>query len=98
MQIQRVLAAGVATGAAYYYFASKDAIIMEFYRRSSAEMQPEIEVALKNATGLEQRLRELILVKLAHFAAILRKCTRRNGFPRAEKTCSQRLQKRQTGV
>jgi AcrR family transcriptional regulator len=78
-------AAGVATGAAYYYFVSKDAIIMEFYRRSSAEMQLKIEVALKNATGLEQRLRELILVKLAHFAAnreILRALLRNGADPK----------------
>ena len=35
--------AGVATGAAYYYFPSKDAIVMDFYRRSCEEMQPKIE-------------------------------------------------------
>lgn len=60
--------AGVATGAAYYYFQSKDAIIMEFYRRSSAEMQPKIAAALDRVSGLEQRLHELIRVKWAHFA------------------------------
>ena len=30
--------AGVATGAAYYYYPSKEAIVMDFYVRSSAEM------------------------------------------------------------
>src|SRR5882757_768654 len=60
--------AGVATGAAYYYFPSKDAIVTEFYRQSCDEMQPKIEAALKGAKGLEQRLRELIRVKLAHFS------------------------------
>src|ERR1700726_4205344 len=60
--------AGVATGAAYYYYPSKDAIVMDFYRRSSAEMQPKLEAALESATGLENRLREVIRVKLAHFA------------------------------
>jgi AcrR family transcriptional regulator len=60
--------AGVATGAAYYYFPSKDAIVMDFYRRSCDEMQPKIEEALKNATGLEERLCELIRIKLSHFA------------------------------
>jgi AcrR family transcriptional regulator len=60
--------AGVATGAAYYYFPSKDAIVMDFYRCSCTEMQPKIEAALKNAAGLERRLRELIRVKLVHFA------------------------------
>ena len=76
--------AGVATGAAYYYFASKDAIVMEFYRRSSAEMLPKIEAALDTATGLEQRLRELIRVKWAHFAphrGVLRALLRNGADP-----------------
>jgi AcrR family transcriptional regulator len=77
--------AGVATGAAYYYFESKDAIVLEFYRRSSAEMQPRIEAALDNATGLEQHLRELIRVKWAHFAphrGVLRALLRNGADPR----------------
>ena len=41
------LKAEVATGAAYYYYPSKEAIIMDFYRRASLEMQPKIEAALK---------------------------------------------------
>lgn len=60
--------AAVATGAAYYYFPSKEAIVMAFYRRSSSEIQPRIEAALEKQTGLEARLRALIEVKLAHFA------------------------------
>ncbi len=60
--------ADVATGAAYYYYPSKEAIVMDFYRRASAEMQPKIEEALHNRRGLESRLRELIRVKLDHFA------------------------------
>src|SRR5580704_9668252 len=60
--------AGVATGAAYYYYPSKDAIVMDFYQRACAEMQPKIEAALTKARGLEDRLRELIRVKLVHFA------------------------------
>ena len=60
--------AGVATGAAYYYYPSKDAIVMDFYLRSQAEMQPKMEAALRGAAGLENRLRELIRVKLTHFA------------------------------
>jgi AcrR family transcriptional regulator len=76
--------AGVATGAAYYYFPSKDAIVMEFYQRASAEMQPEIEAALENAAGLEDRLRELIRVKWAHFAphrGVLRALLRNGADP-----------------
>jgi AcrR family transcriptional regulator len=62
-------AAGVATGAAYYYYPSKDAIVMAFYERSCAEMQPRIEQALaKSRDGLEERLQTLINVKLQYFA------------------------------
>jgi AcrR family transcriptional regulator len=77
-------AAGVATGAAYYYFPSKDAIVMEFYRRSSAEMQPKIEAALEDIAGLEDRVRELIRVKWEHFAphrGVLRALLRNGADP-----------------
>jgi AcrR family transcriptional regulator len=77
--------AHVATGAAYYYFPSKDAIVTEFYRRSCAEMQPKIEAALKYVKGLEQLLCELIRVKLAHFSAnrvILRALLRNGADPK----------------
>jgi AcrR family transcriptional regulator len=75
--------AGVATGAAYYYYDSKDAIVMDFYRRASAEMQPQIEAVLK-AEGLEARLRELIRIKLVHFApnrSVLRALLRNGADP-----------------
>jgi len=77
--------AGVATGAAYYYFPSKDAIVMEFYRRSCLEMQPKIEAALLDARSLEQRLVELIRVKLEHFSpnrVILRALLRKGADPK----------------
>jgi AcrR family transcriptional regulator len=61
-------AAGVATGAAYYYYPSKDAIVLDFYRRACTEMQPKIETALADSRGLEDRLCALIRVKLIHFA------------------------------
>ncbi|HEY1240792.1 MAG TPA: TetR/AcrR family transcriptional regulator [Bryobacteraceae bacterium] len=76
--------AGVATGAAYYYFASKDAIVMDFYQRSCERMQPMIEAALRDASGLEERLRELIRVKLTHFApnrGVLRALLRNGADP-----------------
>ncbi len=60
--------AGVATGAAYYYYASKDAIVMDYYQRACTEMQPKIEAALTDVKGLEDRLCKLIRVKLIHFA------------------------------
>jgi AcrR family transcriptional regulator len=62
-------AAGVATGAAYYYYPSKDAIVLAFYQRSCVEMQPRIQDALAAETGgLEDRLKTLIGVKLEYFA------------------------------
>ena len=62
-------AAEVATGAAYYYYPSKDAIVLAFYQRSCDEMQPQIEDAVtKSAGNLEDRLKELIRVKLEYFA------------------------------
>ena len=77
--------AGVATGAAYYYYPSKDAIVMDFYQRSCAEMQPKIEAAVAHASGLESRLRESIRAKLAHFApnrGVLRALLRNGADPK----------------
>lgn len=77
--------AGVATGAAYYYFPSKEAIVMDFYQRSCEEMQPKIEHALTNATGLETRLCELIRVKLDVFEpnrGVLRALLRNGADPK----------------
>ncbi len=77
--------AEVATGAAYYYYPSKDAIVTDFYQRSNAEMQPLMEAALATAKGLEDRLRELIAVKLAYFApnrSVLRSLLRNGADPR----------------
>jgi AcrR family transcriptional regulator len=77
--------AGVATGAAYYYYPSKDAIVMEFYRRASAEMAPRIEAAIEGARGLESMLRQTIRAKLAYFApnrGVLRALLRNGADPR----------------
>jgi AcrR family transcriptional regulator len=77
--------ADVATGAAYYYYPSKEAIVLDFYRRSCTEMQPQIEAALRDAKGLERRLTELIGVKLKYFApnrAVLRALLRNGADPK----------------
>jgi AcrR family transcriptional regulator len=58
--------AGVALGAAYYYFDSKDAIVMEFYRRTQEELVPLVEEGLSRAHGLKDRLRAVIDVKLKY--------------------------------
>lgn len=61
-------AAGVAVGAAYYYFASKDAIVMAFYRQAQDEMEPALDAILNRSRTLEQRLRGIIAQKFAYFA------------------------------
>jgi len=61
-------AAKVATGAAYYYFESKDAIVMAFYERSTQEMSTVIEAMLDSSRTLEARLRGIIAAKFEEFA------------------------------
>jgi AcrR family transcriptional regulator len=61
-------AAGVAVGAAYYYFDSKDALVMAFYGQAQQEMAPELERILAASRTLEQRLRGIIGQKLDYFA------------------------------
>jgi AcrR family transcriptional regulator len=60
--------AGVALGAAYYYFASKEALVMAFYEQASEEMSAKIEADLAEAKGLESRLRAILDVKFEYFA------------------------------
>jgi AcrR family transcriptional regulator len=77
--------AGVATGAAYYYYASKDAIVMAFYERAWREMQPLIEAAAAEARGFEAKLRAIIRVKLEYFSAnraVLRALLRTGADPK----------------
>ena len=77
--------AGVATGAAYYYYPSKEAIVLDFYQRACEEMQPKIEAALAHSRGLESRLRALIQVKLDVFApnrSVLRALLRNGADPK----------------
>ena len=59
--------AEVAVGAAYYYFESKDAIVMAFYERSQSQMRPEIEALLDKSKTLEARLRAIISTKFECF-------------------------------
>src|ERR1700746_1009379 len=61
------LGAGVATGAAYYYFDSKDAIVLAFYDQCQQEMAPLLEAALSGSKDLKERLRALLEVKLRYF-------------------------------
>jgi AcrR family transcriptional regulator len=59
--------AGVAVGAAYYYFDSKDAIVMAFYQRAQEEMRPSLEGVLSRGKSLEDRLRAIVTHKLDYF-------------------------------
>jgi AcrR family transcriptional regulator len=60
--------AGVATGAAYYYFDSKNAIVLAFYDQARRDMEPSLEKALDESRDLKERLRKIIEVKLRYFA------------------------------
>jgi AcrR family transcriptional regulator len=60
--------AGVALGSAYYYFASKEALVMAFYAHANEEMAAQIEARLNEAKGLETRLRAILDVKFEYFA------------------------------
>jgi AcrR family transcriptional regulator len=60
--------ANVALGAAYYYFASKDAIVMSFYERAQEEWIPEAEKALSGSEDAKERLGAVIDAKLKCFA------------------------------
>jgi AcrR family transcriptional regulator len=60
--------AGVATGAAYYYFSSKDAIVLAFYQRAAKEMAPHLDQVLEGSMDLRKRLVGVLEVKLHYFA------------------------------
>ncbi|HEU0120032.1 MAG TPA: TetR family transcriptional regulator [Bryobacteraceae bacterium] len=59
--------AQVATGLAYYYFASKDAIVLAFYQQAKIDMGPLLDEA-QTGKKLEARLAALVQVKLRYFA------------------------------
>ena len=59
--------AGVATGGAYYYFDSKDALVMAFYEQAAVELGPLARKAAAPVKGLAAKLREVMFVKLAYF-------------------------------
>jgi len=59
--------AGVALGSAYYYFESKESIVMAFYHQAQDAMIATIEEALPKQKGLKARLRTILDVKFQHF-------------------------------
>jgi AcrR family transcriptional regulator len=59
--------ADMAIGAAYYYFDSKDAIVLAIYDQARAAMKPRLDQVLEGSRDLKERLRGLIEVKLDYF-------------------------------
>ena len=59
--------AGVATGAAYYYFPSKEAIVMAFYWETHLAFEATYAKRLAAARTLSDRIRSLIALQLEQF-------------------------------
>lgn len=57
-------AAGVATGAAYYYFASKEAIVTAYYQRAGSLQAAKVQEELLGKRGLQERLASVVHGKL----------------------------------
>jgi AcrR family transcriptional regulator len=55
--------AEVATGAAYYYFPSKEALVLEFYARIQNELDEKLSAALEGRRDLLERLRAVLDLK-----------------------------------
>jgi len=60
--------AGVSLGNAYYYFESKEALVMAFYERAYMELPSRVAASVAPATSLEQQLSAIINAKFAYFA------------------------------
>jgi AcrR family transcriptional regulator len=60
--------AGVSLGNAYYYFESKEALVMAFYERAHIELPSHVTAAVAPATGLEEQLSAIINAKFAYFS------------------------------
>ena len=60
--------AGVATGAAYYYFRSKEELVMAFYERTAEEARELLPGVLEESKELGDRIRAVITMKIDQFA------------------------------
>ena len=60
--------AGVATGAAYYYFRSKEELVMAFYVRTADEARELWPDVIGTGRDLRKRLRAIIDLKFDQFA------------------------------
>ncbi|MGD0098512.1 MAG: TetR family transcriptional regulator [Terracidiphilus sp.] len=63
--------AGVSLGSAYYYFESKEDLVMAYYERAMEAMTPRMEAALAERagikTGFEERVAAIMAVKFDYF-------------------------------
>ena len=59
--------AGVATGAAYYYFRSKEEMVMAFYVRTAEEAREIMPAQIARSRDLRKRIRGIIDTQLKQF-------------------------------
>lgn len=59
--------AGVSLGSAYYYFESKEDLVMAFYDRAIEAMTPRMEAALAGADSFEGGIAAIMNVKFEYF-------------------------------
>jgi AcrR family transcriptional regulator len=59
--------AGVSLGSAYYYFESKEDLVMAFYESAIEAMIPGMEDALASSDSFEGRIAALLEVKFEYF-------------------------------
>lgn len=60
--------AGVATGAAYYYYRSKEELVLAFYLRTDEESHEAFSKAIAASKDVRKRIRGIIEAKFAQFA------------------------------
>jgi len=59
--------AGVATGAAYYYYRSKEELVLDFYLRTEEDAREVFANVIASTTDLRKRIRGIIDAKFAQF-------------------------------
>jgi AcrR family transcriptional regulator len=59
--------AGVSLGSAYYYFESKEDLVMAFYEQAMETMAPRIQAALLGLATFEERVEAIMAVKFDYF-------------------------------
>ncbi len=71
--------AGVAPSAAYYYYPSKDAMVMAYYEQTFERMRAKVEEIIQAPGGVEERMRALIRLKFSYFEREILRALVRNG-------------------